>query len=98
MQSAKEKKRQKILIGVLIIAVLGALIFWYANKTNEADDIATDGQQALNNGELSVESILRNMKIDFSILDDSLFGSLESHGILPVTVTETGRTNPFESY
>lgn len=93
-QPLKQKKRQKILIYVLIVVVIITAFVWYTNyqkKPSLEEGVPATG--------LSVsEERLKEIELDFSILDSPLFKSLKSHGALPVTVGETGRENPFEPY
>ena len=90
-----QKKRQNLLIVILIIVAIVAIVYWYSNykKTSPGES-----KQQVAAGLSPIEEIIREIKLDFSILDDTLFESLESHGILPVTAGETGNPNPFLSY
>jgi len=91
-----QKKRQNLLIGILIIVAIIAIIYWYPNY--KKTPLIEESKQQTTTGLLSAEEIIKEIKLDFSILDNALFESLESHGILPVTAGETGNPNPFLSY
>jgi hypothetical protein len=82
-----QKKRQKILSGILVVILIAA-VFWYMNKSKDSIELGSEEQVGA----------LEKIEVDFSILDDSLFKSLKSHGILPVKARVTGKVNPFEFY
>jgi len=91
-----QKKRQNLLIGILIIVAIIAIIYWYPNYKKTS--LIEKSEQQTMTGLSPSEEIIEEIKLDFSILDNLLFKSLESHGILPVTAGETGNPNPFLSY
>ena len=81
--------------------ILGAVVVitavvWYLNYQKPAREELVPLTRLA--GSSATEQKLRVIKLDFSILDSSLFKSLKSHGALPVTSDETGRENPFEPY
>lgn len=98
VQLIEQKKRQKILIGALIIVIILTIFFWYLNYQKEPsyeEFGPTQGGATLIS---DFEQRFKEIKLDLSILDDPLFKSLKSHGALPVAAGETGRGNPFVSY
>jgi hypothetical protein len=99
VQPLEQKKRQKILTGVLIIALIVTAFVWYSSyrKKPSVEEFAPTGEQLITTP-LVIEEKIKEIKLDISVLDDALFKSLKSHGALPVTVGETGRENPFEPY
>ncbi len=97
MPGLKQKKRQQILIIILIIAVIAVAITWYLNTQEKSIEVKPSEQQPV--AGLSInEERLAEIKIDFSIFEDPLFKSLQSHGLLPVTVEEAGNENPFKGF
>lgn len=86
----KQKKRQKILLVALAIVIV-IVVIWYLvlqkEPSDDTDTLHTDK-----------EEVIKKVELDFSVLDDALFKSLKSHGILPVTSGDTGKVNPFETY
>lgn len=96
-QTIEQKKRQKILIGILIIVIIITFFFWYSNYQKGPSYQSGSAQEGLTTIS-TFEQRFKEIKLDFTILDDSLFKSLKSHGVLPVTVEEAGRKNPFVSY
>lgn len=84
------KKRQRALIGVLATVVIVLVFLWYFGFQKKPS--VREGQPIT--GLIPTQEV----KLDLGILDDSLFKSLKSHGLLPVIVGETGRDNPFEPY
>lgn len=96
-QTIEQKKRQKILIGILIVVIIITIFFWYSNYQKGSSYEAGSAQEGVAVTS-SFEQRFKEIKLDLSILDDSLFKSLKSHGVLPVTVEEAGRKNPFVSY
>lgn len=85
----EHKERQRTLIGILVIVIIVLALLWYFGFRKPS---GKEEQPVI--GLMPTEEV----KLDLSILDDSLFKSLKSHGLLPVTVEETGRENPFEPY
>lgn len=96
-QTIEQRKRQKILIGVLVIVIIIAFFFWYSNY-QKGPSYEVEFTQKEITMTSTFEQRFKEIKLDFSILDDSLFKSLKSHGVLPITVEEAGRENPFVSY
>ena len=47
---------------------------------------------------LVLEEQLKKIDLDFSFLIETILPFLKSHGDLPVTRGETGRSNPFSPY
>ncbi len=95
----KQKKRQKVLIGILIAVIIISALVWYSylRKKPSDEEFLLMGEQRTINYSFTEERIAK-VKLDISVLNDSVFKSLKSHGILPVTAGKTGRENPFESY
>jgi len=95
-QPLEQKKRQKILVGILVAVVIITAVVWFSNyyKGPAVEKTVAPGQ--LTTGSSAMDEELKTIKLDFSVFDDDLFKSLKSHGVLPVTAGETGRTNPFE--
>jgi len=91
----EQKNRQKILIGVLIVAVIIAGFFWYSNLQKKPSLENLISGDLSGSASLVNEEKIKNIQLDINVLDDSLFGSLRSHGVLPVTAGQTGNTNPF---
>lgn len=96
-QTIEQRKRQKILIGILVIVIIITFFFWYSSFQKGPSYEAGPAQEEITMTS-TFEQRFKEIKLDFSILDDSLFKSLKSHGALPITVGETGRDNPFVSY
>lgn len=98
-QSLEQKKRQKTLLGILIAAVIITAFVWYISfqKGPSVEEFISP-EERVSPGYSFTEQRLKEVKLDFGILDDALFKSLKSHGVLPVTAGETGRTNPFRPY
>lgn len=94
-QLLEQKKRQKILLGILVAAVVITAFVWYLNfqKSSSINGAAQSGSVSVST---ITEQKLKEIKLDFSVLDDVLFKSLKSHGILPISPGETGRDNPFQ--
>lgn len=92
----EQKKRQKILIGALVIVVVIIVFLWYSSsqKKSPEEEFVSDGQA---DSSITGEKF-KGIRLDFSILDNPLFKLLETHGVLPVTPGETGRSNPFEPH
>jgi len=97
MELIKSKKHQNILVGILIIAIIVTIVFWYVNYQKEPFINNADNQEKSFNVSAN-EEMLKKITIDFNVLDNDLFKSLKSHGLLPVIAGETGRENPFISY
>lgn len=96
-QPLAQLKRQKVLIIVLAVVLVITAFVWYTNFRREPTDekyIPPEGGIA----PLPIEERLKEIRLDLSALDDALFKSLRSHGLLPVTVGESGRENPLEAY
>ena len=95
-QPLEQKKRQKILLGILVAVIIITVAVWYSSyyEGPSVEEIVPSGQ--LTTGASAIEEELKTIKLDFSVFDDDLFKSLKSHGVLPVTAGETGRINPFE--
>jgi len=94
VQPMEQKKRQKILLAVLVAVLIITAVFWYmAYNKKPFEEIAPSGQLPF--GVSATEEKLKEIKLDISILDNDLFKSLKSHGVLPVTAGETGRLIPF---
>ena len=94
-QPLEQKKRQKILVGILVAVIIVTVVMLYSSYYKPSvEEIVAPGQ--LTTGASAIEEELKTIKLDFSIFDDDLFKSLKSHGVLPVTAEETGRINPFE--
>ncbi len=98
MSELKQKKRQKVLIIILIIAVIVTGITWYLNRPKTSPATKLISGEKGSSGFSITEERLAEIKLDFSIFEDPLFKSLKSHGLLPVTVDQAGRENPFEAY
>lgn len=91
----EQKKRQKILLEILVAVLIITAIVWYMGyKPMPSEEITPSGQLPL--GFSATDEKLKGLKLEFDILDNDLFKSLKSHGVLPVTAGETGRVNPFE--
>ena len=99
-QPLAQLKRQKILIMVLVVVLVITAFVWYTNfqKKPSDDEEYIPSERAGTAVPLPIEERLKGIKLDVSILDDSLFKSLRSHGLLPVTVGEAGRENPLLPY
>lgn len=91
----EQKNRQKILIGILVVAVAAAGLFWYFNSQNKPSLESLIPGDLGGSASLVSREKIKNIQLDIDILDDSLFKSLKSHGVLPVTAGQTGSTNPF---
>lgn len=101
VQPLEQKKRQGILIWILVIVAIITAIVWYTNyqkKPSIEEGLITPEEGEPVAGPSISEERLKEIELDFSVLDNSLFKSLKSHGALPVTAGETGRENPFEPY
>lgn len=99
VQPLEQKKRQRILIYILVVVAIITAFIWYSNYQKRPvveEFIPTEEGSAI--GPSFAEETIKEIRLDFSILDDSLFKSLKSHGLLPVTAGETGRENPFSPY
>ncbi len=95
MQPLEQKKRQKILLGILIAVAVVTVFIWYSNyQKGPAVEESTSQEESTS----ATEERLKEMELDFSVLNNNLFKSLKSHGALPVITGETGRENPFEPY
>ncbi len=94
VQPLEQKKRQKILFGILLVVIIVTVFVWYFNfqKSSSISGIQPDGSLV----STVTEQKIKEIKLDFSALDDVLFKALKSHGILPVSPGETGRDNPFQ--
>lgn len=97
VKPTEQKKRQKTLVIILIVVVIIAIIVWYFSLQG-GPSIKVPAEGGVPSGVSPAEEMLKEIKLDFSVFDDSLFKSLKSHGTLPVVVGETGRENPFSSY
>lgn len=96
-QPLAQLKRQKVLIIVLAVVLVITAFVWYSNFQREPTVekyIPPEGGTY----SLPVEERLREIRLDLSALDDALFKSLRSHGLLPVTIGESGRENPLLPY
>lgn len=89
-QPLEQKKHQKILLMVLVVVIAITVFYLYLNYQKgpvvEEPVLPITGEG------------LKDIKLDLSVLDDPLFKSLKSHGVLPVTAEETGLENPFQPY
>lgn len=95
VQPLEQKKRQKILLGTLVVVLIITAVVWYMGYNQKPfEEITTSGQ--LPPGFSATDEKLKELKLELNILDNDLFKSLKSHGVLPVTSGETGRVNPFE--
>lgn len=95
----EEKKRQKILLMALVIVVAITVFYLYSNYQKRPvveESIPATGEPIA--GLSVIGEGLKDIKLDLSVLDDPLFKSLKSHGVLPVTAGETGLENPFLPY
>jgi len=96
IQTDKQKKRQTILIAILIVIAFIAGFVLYSNYKNKP---RTEESQEMTIKIISeFERKLGQVKLELDILDNELFESLKSYGVLPVTPGETGRENPFQPY
>ena len=95
-QPLEQKKRQKILVGILVAVIIITVVILYSNyyKGPSVEETVAPGQ--LTTGFSAIDEELKTIRLDFSVFDDDLFKSLKFHGVLPVTADETGRINPFE--
>lgn len=85
----EQKKRQTVLAGLLVIVVIITAIIWYSSFSKRSSS-----EQLI--GGLSVsDQKLKDAKLDLGVLDNPVFKALKSHGVLPVTVQQAGRDNPF---
>jgi len=98
MPGLKQKKRQQILIIVLVATIIITGVSWYLSNQEKLTGTKVVSDQEGLTGFSITEERLAEIKLDFSIFNDPLFKSLKSHGLLPVTVDEVGRENPFEAY
>jgi len=93
--SFKDKKRQKILLIGLGIALIGVIVLYYWQK---APSISTgdsvSGEARLSSSQKRIEKI----NLDFTFLTDIMLSFLKTHGDLPVEKGETGRENPYIPY
>jgi len=96
IQADKQKKRQTILISVLIVVAFIAGFVLYSNYKNKPK--IEESQESISKIISSFERELGQIKLELDILDNELFKSLKSYGVLPVIPGETGRENPFQSY
>lgn len=93
-KTSDPKMRQKILIGILIVAAIALGFFWYSGlQTRPSFEELISGSGGAS---LISEEKIKTIQLDLDVLDSSLFKSLKSHGVLPVTAGQTGRDNPFE--
>lgn len=88
-----QKKRQKILIIALIAVIIIAGLVLYVSQTRTISK--TSKQKALSSMSAR-EKELKQIKLELEVLDNQLFQSLKSYGVLPVTPGETGKENPFQ--
>jgi len=96
IQIDKQKKRQTILISILIVV---AFIAGFVLYSSYKDKPKIEESQEMTTKIISeFERKLGQVKLELDILDNELFKSLKSYGILPVTPGETGRENPFQPY
>lgn len=93
MQPLEQKKRQKVLLGILAVVVIITAFVWYSNYQKKP---VKEGESLI--GPLVSGKYLKDVKLDLDILNDDLFKSLKSHGVLPVIPGDTGRDNPFSPY
>ncbi len=94
VQIIEQKKRQKVLIIILIVAAIVAVLTWYF-YSQKGPSLEGLGEVTTPGASINDQK-LKTIKLDFSVLDDVLFKSLKSHGVLPVAAGETGQTNPFQ--
>jgi len=95
-QPLAQLKRQKVLIIVLAVVLVVTAFVWYSNFQQPTDEEYIPPKGGI--APLPIEERLKEIRLDLSALDDALFKSLRSHGLLPVTIGESGRENPLESY
>lgn len=95
-QPLAQLKRQKVLIIVLAVVLVITAFVWYSNFQQPAAEEYIPSEEGIS--PLPIEERLKEIRLDLSALDDTLFKSLRSHGLLPVTIGESGRENPLESY
>lgn len=97
IQLIEQKKRQKTLLVILAIVLVITGVIWYIGlNPSPVEKLVSSGQ--LPGGFSVTDEKIKEAKLELNILDSDLFKSLKSHGALPVTAGETGRTNPFEPY
>ncbi len=97
VQADKQKKRQTILFAVLAVAVLVGVFILYSNYY-ENKSKTEKSQEATAEIISGFERELGKVKLELDILDNKLFKSLKSYGVLPVTPGETGQENPFQPH
>ena len=95
VQLLEQKKRRSILIIILVIVVIITGIVWYSSVQKEKSVGIVTIPGGTTREALILNEAIKNIKLDFTVFDDSLFKSLKSHGALPVVAGETGKDNPF---
>jgi len=88
----EQKKRQKVLIGLLVVVIIITAIVWYSSFSKRPSLEQSIG------GLSASDQTLKDAKLDLGVLDNAVFKALKSYGVLPVTVEGAGRDNPFGSY
>lgn len=98
-QPLAQAKRQKVLIAILAAVLVITAFVWYINfQKKPLEEEYVSPEQAGTAISLPLEERLKEIRLDVSALDNSLFKSLRSHGLLPVTIGEAGRENPLLPY
>ncbi len=89
-----QENKQKVMIGVLIIAVLVTFLIIYFNYFSQ--EVAT----LVAPPTTTPISIMGEQKLDLAVLESKKFQDLRKFGIYPVDVKrdEVGRSNPFSPF
>ncbi len=86
-------RNQSRIISLLIILVglVGGYVYYSNSYSEELFPLPVNIQK-------STLQLFKEMVIDFSILDDSVFRSLRVYGELPVTPGVSGKSDPFSPF
>ncbi len=92
------EKKQRVLIGVLLLVLLAIAAVWYFGlrvpKVDIPEDVLPSGG-ANSTPKHNSERIIREIEFDTEFLKDPNFRKLQEHGQWPLEIGETGRDNPF---
>ncbi|MBI2175217.1 MAG: hypothetical protein HYU35_00585 [Parcubacteria group bacterium] len=94
----KGSRKQNILVGALVLAILGLGVYWYLGRTG-TPDVAVQSvgvnQTAPQDQFVALLASLSSLKLDTSFFQDPVFDRLVDFGARVSLPSSRGRRNPF---
>lgn len=96
----KGSRKQNILVGMLVLAILGLGVYWYVGRTSTPDvavqGVGVGGKQAASQDQfVTLLASLSSLKLDTSFFQDPVFDRLVNFGGQVSLPSSRGRRNPF---